>query len=429
MSVAILPMGEQYAYTDMTKGLIASAFSLGYCLGLLPAGLASSATSPKLVLGSGLLLWSIAQALTPLAADSGVSPLLATRALMGVGEAAAIPSIQVIAANFVSARSRSQFWGILTSSLSLGTIGAYTFTPPLVAGSGWPSAFFVYGGAGVLLSAVWLLLGRDEPRSPIDCLPDACEVGDDGVTVRLPPTFPDRLELRTGSAAEGSGGPLAELAARVGQVPWSQMASSRPIWALAAAHSASNFFLYFALSWLPTYFAYEFGLSTAGASAASQLPFVAAAIASVSAGGVCDALVARANLPLTTSRKLMQGVACVGPMMAMVALTLLGTGAVDATLDQQLAERLFIGALAAQAFSAAGFGCAAQDISRRYSSLIYGGTSAISVVVGAAGQYLTGAVLEQSGRDFTLMFAATALVELAGVVAWTRWWRSERIFD
>eukprot|EP00965_Chrysotila_dentata_P247654 6207874-Pleurochrysis_carterae.AAC.3 len=51
---------------------------------------------------------------------------------------------------------------------------------------------------------------------------------------------------------------------RVREVPWSDMAVSRPVWALAAAHSASNFFLYFALSWLPTYFAYQFNLSTAG---------------------------------------------------------------------------------------------------------------------------------------------------------------------
>ena len=40
-----------------------------------------------------------------------------------------------------------------------------------------------------------------------------------------------------------------------------------------------------------------------------------------------------------------------------------------------------------------------------------------------------GAVLEQTGRDFTLMFVATALVELGGVIAWMRWWRSERLFD
>ena len=94
------------------------------------------------MLGGGLVLWSAAQAATPVAAASSLPALLAARATMGVGEAAAIPCIQSIAANFVPSRYRSQFWGLLTASLSLGTISAYTFSPPLIEGFGWPSAFF-----------------------------------------------------------------------------------------------------------------------------------------------------------------------------------------------------------------------------------------------------------------------------------------------
>ena len=52
MSVAILPMTEQYGYTDVQKGQIASAFSLGYCLSQLPSGTLAALTSPKQVLVS-----------------------------------------------------------------------------------------------------------------------------------------------------------------------------------------------------------------------------------------------------------------------------------------------------------------------------------------------------------------------------------------
>ena len=38
ISIAILPMSEQFGYTDSTKGAIAAAFSVGYCVGLLPTG-------------------------------------------------------------------------------------------------------------------------------------------------------------------------------------------------------------------------------------------------------------------------------------------------------------------------------------------------------------------------------------------------------
>ena len=116
-------------------------------------------------------------------------------------------------------------------------------------------------------------------------------------------------------------------------------------------------------------------------------------------------------------------------LLAMGALCALsaGMGGLHATRDE--AELLFIFALACQAGSAAGFGCGAQDIATRYSSLIYGATSVFAVVAGASGQYLTGYLLDANGRDFTPMFALVVMVELAGLAAFNAWWDSERIFD
>jgi ACS family sodium-dependent inorganic phosphate cotransporter len=240
MSVTILPMGQQYGYTDSTRGLIASAFSFGYFFGLGPAGLASSASSPKVVLGAGLVLWSIAQAATPAAAEIGLTPLLAARAFMGLGEAAAIPSLQVIAANFVPASSRSKFWGVLTASLSMGTIAAYSFTPPLVANLGWPTAFEIFGAAGLMVAVFWAVLGAGSPAE-LPGYPSGKE--------------PQALVSRGRAGMDTAGKQGLEGRAALDNVPWAEMASSRPVWALCASHASSNFFLYFALSWLPTYFA------------------------------------------------------------------------------------------------------------------------------------------------------------------------------
>mgnify|MGYP006091001437 FL=1 len=96
ISIAILPMADQYGYSDSTKGAIAAGFSVGYCLGLLPTGAAASAGSAKNVLLGGLIVWSIAQISTPSAAALGVPSLLAARAVMGLGEAAAVPSLQAV---------------------------------------------------------------------------------------------------------------------------------------------------------------------------------------------------------------------------------------------------------------------------------------------------------------------------------------------
>ena len=40
-----------------------------------------------------------------------------------------------------------------------------------------------------------------------------------------------------------------------------------------------------------------------------------------------------------------------------------------------------------------------------------------------------GAILETTGRDFTSIFALTAVVEVLGACAFLAWWDSERVFD
>ena len=60
----------------------------------------------KLVLGLGVAWWSVATALTPLAAKAGLPMLLVARACMGVGEGVAMPAMN-------NMLSRSIFSGIL----------------------------------------------------------------------------------------------------------------------------------------------------------------------------------------------------------------------------------------------------------------------------------------------------------------------------
>ena len=423
MSMAILPMGAEFGYGDGDKGLIASAFSLGYCAGLLPAGALATATSPKAVLGGGLVLWSAAQAATPLAAaassTTSLAPLLAARAAMGVGEAAATPTLQVIAANFVPSALRSRYWGVVSAALAVGSIAAYELTPPLIDSRGWAAAFEVYGAAGVALALAWAAVGASAPAVPEGCrepkllgdsVADGCELVD--------------VDER-GAAVEPPLPSLADAWASMADVPWRRIGAAKPVWALTAAHASNSFFVYFALAWLPSYFARTFGMTMADASAATLLPFAAGAVGSLAAGVVCDSLLVETlGLPLTRARKIMQSIACAGPAAAMLALATLGADA-----GAPAAEALFVFGLGSAAFSAAGFGCAAQDIATSYASLIYGASSAVSVVVAAGGQYLTGVLLERTDGDFVPFFALIVAVELAGLAAFCAWWSSEPEFE
>ena len=97
MSVALVPMAEEFMYTDTMKGSISSLLSVGYGLTILPAGLVVAAVSPRLCIMVGIAVWSLATMATPVVAASITDvlwPLLLARALVGAGESIVLPTTQ-----------------------------------------------------------------------------------------------------------------------------------------------------------------------------------------------------------------------------------------------------------------------------------------------------------------------------------------------
>ena len=94
MSVAIIPMADEFGFTDTTKGSISSLLSFGYALIILPAGILASQWSPRYIMASGIALWSVATVATPfmVSADTNIGLLLAARMLVGAGESILLPT-------------------------------------------------------------------------------------------------------------------------------------------------------------------------------------------------------------------------------------------------------------------------------------------------------------------------------------------------
>ena len=65
----------------------------GYLLTQVAGGVWADRFGGKRVLGFGVIWWSVATAMTPIAAKMGLPVLLAARACMGVGEGVAMPAM------------------------------------------------------------------------------------------------------------------------------------------------------------------------------------------------------------------------------------------------------------------------------------------------------------------------------------------------
>ena len=108
MSIAFLPMSSEFLYSSTIKGTIASFFSIGYGLLILPAGLFVGNISPKMVMMVGIAVWSLATIATPFVAGAALSTLMVARAFVGAGESIVLPATQRFLTVWTSQEEKSR---------------------------------------------------------------------------------------------------------------------------------------------------------------------------------------------------------------------------------------------------------------------------------------------------------------------------------
>ena len=207
--------------------------------------------------------------------------LAATRGLLGVSEAAAVPAgIRVVSAWFAP-RQRSVATGWFTIS-SIGNIIAPAFVTFCILWWGWRSAFVVTG----LLSLAWAVLWWTTYRDPAEhrALPDAQRrelFAAQALEAGLDEAIPNRLAILRSRR-------FASLA-----VP---RFFAEPTW------QTLNFFI-------PLYLVSTWHVGLGFIATWAWLPFVGADVGVVFAGYMSPFLMRHAHMPLLTSRKV---VACTG---------------------------------------------------------------------------------------------------------------------
>jgi MFS family permease len=70
ISVAIIPMAQDFGWSPTVSGLVQSSFFYGYALTQIPGGYVTSRVGGRTVLPAGVGLWSAATAAVPLLAGT-----------------------------------------------------------------------------------------------------------------------------------------------------------------------------------------------------------------------------------------------------------------------------------------------------------------------------------------------------------------------
>jgi len=168
VAVAPLLMAELGLSRARIGLLIGVAFIAVYAVGTLVVGvLADRWPRPRLVAG-GLAGWSAGTALV--ATAHGFAPLAACRALVGVGEAALVPTALSMLGDRVPARRLGLATGLFYAGIPVGWASSFALAGAVAPRLGWRACFLVLGTAGlVTVTLVWRM--ADPPRRGAGTIP------------------------------------------------------------------------------------------------------------------------------------------------------------------------------------------------------------------------------------------------------------------
>jgi MFS transporter, Spinster family, sphingosine-1-phosphate transporter len=134
----------------------------------------------------GVAIWSVATVLSGLARN--YPQLFASRALVGIGEAAYAAIAPALLADYFPASIRGRIYAVLNMALPVGAALGYVLGGLIGHHFGWREAFFLCGAPGMLLAAVMLALPdpeRGAQDAPISAPPRGDDAGARGIAAAV----------------------------------------------------------------------------------------------------------------------------------------------------------------------------------------------------------------------------------------------------
>lgn len=270
LSVASEAIRGELGLSATEFGVLLSAFSLSYGLAQLLSGMLLDRIGPRIVLGAGLIFWSLMQALTGLV--NSFSHFILLRVGLGIGEAPFMPAGVKAITDWYIQKERGTALGIFNSSTVLGQAIAPPVLVCMQLAWGWRTMFVTVGLAGVIVGVCWYVWYRNRGSFAL--------TAEESRFLSAPASPPPRLKF----------------------AQWRALFKRRTTWGMILGFSGVNYTGWLYIAWLPGYLQAQQGFSLAKTGWVAAIPFLAAAVGMWVNGVLVDKF-ARAGYSLTTVRK------------------------------------------------------------------------------------------------------------------------------
>lgn len=380
LSIANPAVTAELNLTAAEMGLLLSAFSLPYAIAQLPLGVLLDRLGARIMLGAGLLLWSIAQLAGGFVQT--LNQFLASRILLGVGEAPQFPAGAKVFSEWYALEERGTPTGIFVASTTI----APALAPPVLTGMmlafGWRGMFIIMGVLGILAAIGWYALYRD--RRDVDLSPEEI----------------DHLSGVGRAASDENQMTFAE---------WLGLFRERTTWGLALGFMGVIYMVFLYVTWLPAYLQQERGLSIAESGWVLMIPFIGGTLGQLTSGYASDRLLARGLGPIA-SRK---WPICIGLVFAAVfTVPAAYTPNLSMAILCLTLAMYFVNLASGGSWALVSVAAPRRLVASLGSVMNFGG-----YLAGAAAPLITGIVVDETG-SFVNALLISACVAVAGALAY-----------
>ena len=424
MSIVGLPMSKMNGWDVKVLGLIQSSFLFGYALTPIFGGVLADKIGGARVLLGGLLVWSLATMVTPLAASTKSIPLLCLcRVVMGLGEGVALPCMNNVASRWVPKFERSRAVSFCMGGFQSGSMIGLLVAPLLMSRFGIAGPFYVFGAIGVAWAAVWNARATSYPRANERVGEEELKFIEDGGAIV------DHLRSSSSESSSSSSGKeiddeVVVTAVEEKTTPWKMLLSHPATWACVVANFVNNFGFFILLAWMPKYFNDVVKLNLATSSWFSALPWATMAVSGVFAGILADRMLSEWKVSTATTRKFIQSVGFLGPALCLLVLGLKGFA-----ITPGFALTTLTVAVGCTAFSQSGFLVNFAEIGPKYASTIHGVANTAGSIAGMVGTYVVGWILSRSVESgWSNVMYMTSATYVVGALVWLACMSGEQVF-
>ena len=385
ISVAIIPMQEQFGWSELQVGIVLGTFYVGYMISMTLGGYLADKYGGKKVLGYALIIWSLFTIITPFFAYSGLWWLIFIRILLGLGEGVTFPAWHSIYARWIPFNERTRAVGFTNSGIAAGTVFGYVVAAIIIANYSWEWVFYSFGLMGIFWYFFWQRIVTSYPE-------DNKNLSN------------NELQLIKAEAPSNSTPP---------SIPFLKLIKNWPFLAIAVATFCNNWALFTFISYLPKFINAPIADGGMGIDLGSSafiysllMPSLVAMFSLILGGYISDSFIKK-GYKVINVRKTVNSIGFFGSAIFLYLISLQDT----------LFNAIFLLCLIqlCTGICAGGFGVNHADLGPKYTGTLVGISGSIGMIAAIFSPMVAGLVLEVTSSWDVIFYICSGILVFGGL--------------